>query len=100
MLWYDKNSYLGARVMARRLPPLNALRAFEVAGRHLNFSLAAEELHVTQGAISRQVRILEEFLGETLFHRGPRGVALTEQGKRLLELTTDCLDRLAAGTTN
>lgn len=86
--------------MARRLPPLNALRAFEVAGRHLNFSLAAQELHVTQGAISRQVRILEAFFGETLFIRGPRGVALTEHGKRCLELTTDCFDRLAEGMTS
>jgi len=86
--------------MARRLPPLNALRAFEVAGRHLNFSLAAEELHVTQGAISRQVRLLEEFFGEALFLRVPRGVALTEFGKRCLDLTTDCFDRLAEGLTS
>lgn len=80
--------------MARQLPPLNALRAFEAAGRHQSFSLAADELHVTQGAVSRQVRLFEEFLGELVFHRGPRGVVLTESGKRYLEITSEALDRI------
>lgn len=86
--------------MSRRLPPLLALKAFEAAGRHLSFSLAADELHVTQGAISRQVRLLETFLGEMLFVRGPRGVALTECGQRYLRVASDAFDRIAEGISS
>ncbi|GAA6159523.1 transcriptional regulator GcvA [Ruegeria sp. HU-ET01832] len=64
------------------LPPLNALRAFEASARHLNFRLAAEELGVTQGAVAQQVRGLEARLAEKLFDRLPRGLALTEAGRR------------------
>jgi LysR family glycine cleavage system transcriptional activator len=64
------------------LPPLNALRAFEAAARHLNFRLAAQELGVTQGAVAQQVRGLEARLAEKLFDRLPRGLALTEAGRR------------------
>ena len=64
------------------LPPLNALRAFEASGRHLNFRLAAEELGVTQGAVAQQVRGLEARLDEVLFDRLPRGLRLTESGRR------------------
>ena len=64
--------------------PLNALQAFEAAARHLNFTRAAEELCVTQGAVSHQVRVLERHLGARLFDRLPRGVALTEDGLALL----------------
>ncbi len=64
------------------LPPLNALRAFEASARHLNFRLAAEELGVTQGAVAQQVRGLEARLGEALFDRLPRGLRLTEAGRR------------------
>ncbi len=64
----------------RTLPPLNALRAFEAAGRHLNFRAAADELFVTQSAVAQQVRMLEEHIGFPLFQRLPRGVALTSQG--------------------
>src|SRR3954465_2010464 len=67
-----------------RLPSLNALRAFEAAGRHRGFARAAGELHVTQGAISRHVRVLEEHLGVDLFRRRPHGVELTERGRALL----------------
>lgn len=56
----------------RKLPPLNALRAFEASGRRLNFRAAADELRVTQGAVAQQVRALEDHLGLTLFHRLPR----------------------------
>ncbi|MEM7597144.1 MAG: LysR substrate-binding domain-containing protein [Pseudomonadota bacterium] len=62
------------------LPPLNALRAFDAAGRHLNFRLAATELRVTQGAVAQHVRALEKHLGVTLFERRPKGVALTQMG--------------------
>ena len=64
-----------------RLPPLNALRAFEAAARHLNFRLAAEELGVTQGAVAQHVRALEADLEIKLFDRLPRSLALTDQGR-------------------
>lgn len=69
------------------LPPLNALRAFEAAARLGSLSRAAGELHVTHGAISRQVRLLEEELGVALFHRDGRRLRLTEAGRRLAEAT-------------
>jgi LysR family glycine cleavage system transcriptional activator len=70
--------------MARRLPPLNALRAFEAAARHLSFTRAAEELHVTQAAISHQVKALEEHLGRKLFRRLNRALRLTDDGQAYL----------------
>lgn len=82
--------------MARRLPPLTALRAFEAAGRHLSFTQAAAELHVTQAAISRQVRELEDWLKLPLFDRLHRQVALTEKGALLATALTRNLDSLAA----
>jgi LysR family glycine cleavage system transcriptional activator len=63
-----------------RLPPLNAMRAFDAAARHLSITLAAEELHVTAGAVSRQIKSLEDTLGLPLFTRGHREIALTRQG--------------------
>ncbi|MGR3758869.1 LysR substrate-binding domain-containing protein [Roseobacteraceae bacterium NS-SX3] len=71
-----------------RLPPLNALRAFEAAARHQGFIAAADELFVTRGAISRQVKILEDHTGVQLFHRHARGVELTAAGKRLYPVLT------------
>ncbi len=68
--------------MARRLPSLNALRAFEAAARNGSFTLAAQELFVTHAAISRHLRDLEQWLGVELFHRTGRGVKLTEAGAR------------------
>lgn len=81
-----------------RLPPLNALRAFEAAARHNGYIAAAEELHVTRGAISRQVKLLEEHLGVSLFHRGHNGVTLTEAGQSLLPVLTDAFEKIAART--
>jgi LysR family glycine cleavage system transcriptional activator len=81
--------------MARRLPQLNALRAFEAAARHLSFVRAAAELHVTPAAISQQVRSLEQQLGVLLFRRLTRGISLTDAGRALLPGVTDGLDRLA-----
>ena len=63
-----------------RLPPLNALKAFEASGRHLNFRLAAEEIGVTHGAVAQHVRALEARMGVKLFERLPRGLALTDEG--------------------
>jgi LysR family glycine cleavage system transcriptional activator len=70
--------------MASRLPPLNALHAFEVAARHLSFTRAADELNVTQGAVSHRIRALEERLGRPLFRRDGRAMALTEAGEDYL----------------
>ncbi len=69
----------------KRLPPLNALRAFSVAARCGSMSKAGEALHVTQGAVSRQVKLLEETLGRSLFLRVPQGLKLTEAGALLAE---------------
>jgi LysR family glycine cleavage system transcriptional activator len=69
--------------MNRPLPPLNSIRAFEIAARHLNFSRAAEEAGVTQGAISKQILMLEDFIGIKLFERLPGGLALTDEGRAL-----------------
>ncbi|MDP3739048.1 MAG: LysR substrate-binding domain-containing protein [Hyphomonadaceae bacterium] len=71
--------------MVKPLPPLNAVRAFEAASRHLNLSRAAEELGVTQGAISKQVIALEDFIGAQLFYREPSGLRLTNEGGSLKE---------------
>lgn len=78
--------------MARHLPPLNALRAFEAAARLSSFTKAAIELHVTQAAISHQVKGLEAQLGVGLFRRGTRLLALTDAGAELLPALKDALD--------
>src|SRR6478752_2427447 len=69
--------------MHRSMPPLTALRAFEAAARHLSLTRAAAELHVTAGALSHQIRGLEELLGVALFERRVRAIALTAAGKQL-----------------
>lgn len=84
--------------MPRRLPSLNALRAFESAGRHLSFSRAADELCVTQGAISRQIKTLEDMLGVALFRRMTRAIELTERGKEYLPTVCEAFDRLEQAT--
>ncbi|MEM9988657.1 MAG: transcriptional regulator GcvA [Pseudomonadota bacterium] len=81
----------------RRLPPLNALRAFEASARHLSFTKAADELSVTPGAISQQVKLLEDTMGIPLFRRDPKGLSLTEAGLAALPSLRDGFDRLAAG---
>lgn len=81
--------------MARRLPPLNSLKCFEAAGRLLSFTGAAKELNVTQAAISHQVKVIEEYLGFSLFDRYPRRLALTEQGKVLLPEVIEAFDRVS-----
>jgi LysR family transcriptional regulator, glycine cleavage system transcriptional activator len=83
--------------MFARLPPLPALRVFESAARHGNFSRAAEELHLTHGAISHQIKSLERSLGIVLFRRGRRGVSLTPQGAALAGVMHDALGRIARG---
>lgn len=80
--------------MSRELPPLNALRAFEAAARLQSVSQAAEELSVTHGAVSRQIRALEEQLGLALFVKDGRGVKLTDAGVRLRDAASDAFERL------
>ena len=84
--------------MLRRLPPLNALRSFEVAARHESFTRAAEELCVTQGAVSHQVKALEQVLGIKLFNRERHRLVITEAGRQYLAVVRDALDRIAIGT--
>jgi len=84
--------------MARFLPPLNALRAFEAAARHLSFTRAAEELNVTQAAVSHQIKALEERLGVTLFKRMNRTLLLTDVGQAYLPAVREAFDGLARAT--
>lgn len=82
----------------KRLPPLSALRGFEAAARLGSFSKAASELHMTQSAISHQIKLLEEFFDQPLFKRINRAVELTDAGADFLETTTKSLDILAQGS--
>jgi LysR family glycine cleavage system transcriptional activator len=84
--------------MPRRLPSLNALKAFEAAARSESFTRAAEELCVTQGAVSHQVKALEATLGIKLFNRERQRLVMTEAGREYLAVVRDALDRIAAGT--
>jgi LysR family transcriptional regulator, glycine cleavage system transcriptional activator len=84
--------------MRPRLPPLNNLKAFEAAARHESFTRAAEELCVTQGAVSQQVKALEEGLGIKLFNRERQRLVITEAGRDYLTIVRDALDRIAVGT--
>jgi LysR family transcriptional regulator, glycine cleavage system transcriptional activator len=84
--------------MPRRLPPLNALKAFEAAARHESFTRAAEELCVTQGAVSHQVKALEAELGLKLFNRERQRLVITEAGRAYLAVVRDAFDRIGDGT--
>lgn len=81
--------------MAERLPPLNALRAFESAGRHRSFTRAARELHVTPGAVSHQIKSLEDFLGVQLFHRTPQALELTHAAQACMPELQEAFQTLA-----
>ena len=74
--------------------PLNALRAFEASARHLNLTRAAQELHVTQTAVSQHIRNLEDRVGKPLFRRLPRGLALTDEGQALLPTVSEAFGSL------
>lgn len=84
--------------MKRALPPLNWVRAFEAAGRHENFRLAADELGVSAGAISQKIKSLELRLGAQLFERHPKGVRLTVRGRTYKDALGPALDMIAAAT--
>ena len=79
-----------------RYPPLNALRAFEAAARHASFKVAAQELHVTPGAVSHQVKLLEDYLGVPLFRRLTRALELTTEAHAMLPKVREGLDALHA----
>jgi len=82
----------------RSLPSLNALRSFDAAARHQSFTRAAEELCVTQGAVSHQVKALEAELGVKLFNRERTGLVITSAGRDYLAVVRDAFDRIALGT--
>ncbi|MFL5265738.1 MAG: transcriptional regulator GcvA [Stellaceae bacterium] len=84
--------------MLRRLPPLNALKSFDAAARHESFTRAADELCVTQGAVSHQVKALETDLGVKLFLRERQRLVITEAGRQYLAVVRDAFDRIAIGT--
>ncbi|ANO33504.1 transcriptional regulator GcvA [Vibrio breoganii] len=84
--------------MARRLPPLKSLKVFEAAARHLSFTRAAEELFVTQAAVSHQVKALEEYLGLKLFRRRNRSLLLTEEGQSYFLDIKDIFTSLSEAT--
>src|ERR1700675_987445 len=90
---FDKNNSCDGSVMKRSLPPLNGLRAFEAAARHMSFTDAADELSVTQAAISHQVRGLEQRLGLKLFVRRNRSLLLSEAGQAYLPSVSGALDQ-------
>src|SRR5213075_2824150 len=81
-----------------RLPPLNAVRAFEAAARHLSMTAAADELNVTPGAISRQIRALEEFLGVALMERGHRQISLTRRGADYFRASAKAIEVMREAT--
>lgn len=82
----------------RRLPPPNWLRSFEAAARHLSFTVAAHELHITQAAVSQHIRLLEHFLQQRLFDRQPRKITLTQAGEAYLPAVKEAFEKLAAST--
>lgn len=84
--------------MSHSLPPLPWLRAFEASARHLSFTHAAAELNLTQAAVSKQVKLLEQCLREPLFHRKPRSLVLTKIGAAYLPKVRDAFERLSEGT--
>ena len=84
--------------MSYRLPPLNGLRAFEASARHLSFKRAADELSVTPGAVSQQVKSLEASIGAKLFRRLPRGLLLTEPGEAYLPLISRAFHAISEAT--
>ena len=81
-----------------RLPPLGCFQGFEAAARNQSFTKAAAELFITQSAVSRQIKSLEDYLGVALFDRRPRAVLLTPKGQELYRVVADILERLQAAT--
>src|SRR5260370_10764591 len=93
----DRVLLIKLAAMPRRLPPLNTLRSFEAAARYESFTRAAEELHVTQSAVSQQVRALETELGVKLFARERQRLKITPAGRDYLSVIRKALDHIGAG---
>jgi len=87
-------------IVRRPLPSLKALRSFDAAARHQSFTRAAEELCVTQGAVSHQVKALEAELGVKLFNRERHGLVITSAGRDYLAVVRDAFDRILIGPSN
>ena len=85
------------QALLRSLPSLKALLFFNTVAKHLNLVRAGEELHLTQGALSRQLKALEDHLGVSLFKRGPRGLAFTQEGEILYDYCQRAFDTLGTG---
>jgi len=85
--------------MKRNLPPLNSLKAFEAAARHKSFTIAADELCVTQGAVSKQIKLLEDFIGKALFERGASGLVLTDYAQIYYKAIAAVLDNIDIATS-
>src|SRR5829696_3117944 len=99
MLGRNGRTGAGAAGIARNeLPPMDLLRSFEAAARHLSFTLAAKELFLTQSAVSRQIQQVEAGLGVRLFERHHRALKLTAAGLVLQRAVVDCLERLRDAT--
>jgi len=88
-------SQIGSRAVKRHLPPLTALRSFEATARHLSVTKAADELFVTQAAVSHQIKILSDFLGVKLFRRQGNAMRLTEDGRKIYAAAQSCFDTLS-----
>lgn len=86
--------------MKRKLPPLNAVKAFESSARHLSFSKAAKEMFLTQGAISKQIKILEDYLGKPLFERVNRGLKLTKKAEEYYANIALALDSISSSSSS
>ncbi len=84
----------------KRLPPLPALHTFLITAQCCNFTRAAEQLHITQGAVSRQIAGLEQHLGYTLFQRQARGLSLTTQGRKLFPRIQEVFRQIACSTAS
>ncbi|MBP6850826.1 MAG: transcriptional regulator GcvA [Rhodoferax sp.] len=90
----------GVAILRSELPRLDLLRSFEAAARHLSFTRAADELALTQSAVSRQIQQMEDGLGVALFERRHRALALTDAGRTMVRAVTDCLERLRDATAS
>src|SRR3954465_9064597 len=96
MGWHKVGLWIAMSKLPSKLPPMNAIRAFEAAARHQSFTRAAEELGMTQAAVSYQIKQLEDRVGQSLFVRMPRQVELTATGRRLAPAVAEAFEALRA----
>src|SRR3982750_181734 len=94
MGWHKADLWIAMSKLSSKLPPMSAVRVFEAAARHGNFTRAAEELGMTQAAVSYQIKLLEERIGAPLFGRNGRAVVLTDLGRRIAPQITGAFDAM------